>query len=834
LPLTITADAKSKVYGDPDPALTYQITSGSLRPGDSLSGSLSRVAGENVGSYAIQQGTLSAGSNYSLTFVGANFTITPRPLTVTADAKSKVYGDPDPSLTYQITSGSLRPGDSLSGSLSRVAGENVGSYAIQQGTLSAGSNYSLTFVGANFTITPRLLTVTADNKTKVYGDPDPALTYTITNGSLLPGDSLSGSLQRDPGHWVGNFAINQGTLTAGPNYDLTFISGILTITPRSVTVAADSKSKTYGDPDPQLTYQIILGTVITGDNFSGALVRDPGEDAGAYAIKQGTLTLGPNYNLGFVSANLTINLRPITVKADPKSKVYGNPDPPLTYTITSGSLAPGDAMTGSLTRQPGQNVGTYSIQQGTLSITNISNYNMVYVGDTFTINQRPLTLSADDKSKVYGEADPALTYQITAGSLAPGDSITGSLVRTPGENAGTYPINQGTLTVSNLSNYAFTFNGATFTIQKANLTVTADDKHKLVSEPDPAFTFTYSGFVSGDTEADIDTPPTCGVSVPHSLPGDYPITCSGGADNNYDFTYVPGTLSVTAVNNPPTDITLSNSSVDENQPVGTLVGSLTATDPDPGDTHTFTFCGGADDASFQLSGNNLLTNAVFDYETKASYDICIRADDGHGGTLDKPFTITVNNLPEPITATFRSAGAQDGWILESSEVSGSGGSLNATATTFNLGDDALDRQYRAILSFDTAALPDNATIISVTLKIKRQGIVGTNPFLTHGKILVDIRKGSFGTAVLELTDFKALASKNGVAQFVNAPLAGNWYSVNLNPAAFSFVNKAGLTQFRLRFAKDDNDDMGADYLKFFSGNAALAYRPVLIIQYTLP
>jgi hypothetical protein len=194
-------------------------------------------------------------------------------------------------------------------------------------------------------------------------------------------------------------------------------------------------------------------------------------------------------------------------------------------------------------------------------------------------------------------------------------------------------------------------------------------------------------------------------------------------------------------------------------------------------------------------------------------------------------TVTYNDPGPTSTATFYSIGAHDGFIRESTENSNTGGALNALATTFNLGDDAYDRQFRAILSFKTAPLPDTATIISVTLKIKRYSIVGTNPFLTHGKILVDIRKGPFGTALLQLTDFNAAAGKNNVAQFSNTPLAGNWYSVNINPTAFAFVNKTGITQFRLRFFKDDNDDMGADYLKFFSGNAAAAYRPVLIIQY---
>ena len=70
------------------------------------------------------------------------------------------------------------------------------------------------------------------------------------------------------------------------------------------------------------------------------------------------------------------------------------------------------------------------------------------------------------------------------------------------------------------------------------------------------------------------------------------------------------------------------------------------------------------------------------------------------------------------TSLFRSNGANDGWVLESGEDTGKGGSLNATATTFYLGDNAQDRQFRAILHFQTSTLPDNAVIVSVTLKIK--------------------------------------------------------------------------------------------------------------------
>ena len=76
----------------------------------------------------------------------------------------------------------------------------------------------------------------------------------------------------------------------------------------------------------------------------------------------------------------------------------------------------------------------------------------------------------------------------------------------------------------------------------------------------------------------------------------------------------------------------------------------------------------------------------------------------------------------------RSYAAHDGWVLESTERSGRGGSLNAKATTIRIGDDKLDRQFRGILSFDTSAVPDDAVITAATLSFKRQGVVGRDPF----------------------------------------------------------------------------------------------------------
>src|SRR5258705_3933039 len=179
--------------------------------------------------YAITQGTVALSSNYALTYVGANLTINARAITITADAKSKTYGDSDPALTYEITSGTLAFSDAFTGSLARDAGEAVGSYAITQGTVALSSNYALTYVGANLTINARAITITADAKSKTYGDSDPALTYAITSGTLAFSDAFTGSLARDASEGDLSYGIIQRTVALSSNYALTYVGANLTI-----------------------------------------------------------------------------------------------------------------------------------------------------------------------------------------------------------------------------------------------------------------------------------------------------------------------------------------------------------------------------------------------------------------------------------------------------------------------------------------------------------------------------------------------------------------------------------------------------------------------------
>jgi hypothetical protein len=545
LELTVTADAKSKIYGQIDPAFTYTVI-GELVEGDSFSGNLARVSGENVGTYAILQGTLTAGSNYTITYNTALFTILVRPIEVTADTKSKVYGDADPGLTYRITDGTLATGDAFTGSLTRVAGEKVGSYAIEQGSLALSTNYDLTYVPANLTITAKPIMVTANPQTKVYGDADPTFTYIYTPDGLEFDDTFDGALGRAPGEDVGIYAINIGGLVIvdgnnGDNYNLTFVSANLTITAKQITVTANPQTKFYGDVDPAFTYTYTQDGLEFDDSFDGALGRAPGEDVGTYAINIGGLVIvdgnnGDNYNLTFMSANLTITPKPITVTADAKTKTYGFQDPPLTYQVTEGGLVEGDSFSGGLARVSGEDVGSYTITRGTLTAG--SNYTITFVTAELTIDVRQIEVTAVAKSKIYGDSDPALTYTISNGSLAYADTFSGELEREEGEIVDIYEIQQGTLSLS--TNYALTYVPANFTITQRPITVTADNRSKTIGEDDPPLTYTWDGdLVFGETfSGELEREPGQDVGTYAILQGTLSL------NTNYNLTYVEGVFTI--------------------------------------------------------------------------------------------------------------------------------------------------------------------------------------------------------------------------------------------------------------------------------------------------
>ncbi|MBF2063463.1 MAG: DUF11 domain-containing protein [Calothrix sp. C42_A2020_038] len=111
------------------------------------------------------------------------------------------------------------------------------------------------------------------------------------------------------------------------------------------------------------------------------------------------------------------------------------------------------------------------------------------------------------------------------------------------------------------------------------------------------------------------------------------------------------TFTVTAPNNPPTDLSLSATSVDENVDANTVIGTFTTTDPDNGNTHTYSLVTGAgdtDNTAFTIDGDTLKINVSPDFETKSSYNIRVRTTDQGGLSYEEALTITVNDIDETI------------------------------------------------------------------------------------------------------------------------------------------------------------------------------------------
>ncbi|NCA07458.1 MAG: hypothetical protein EBS85_01830 [Micrococcales bacterium] len=561
-PITITPAAKTKTYGDNDPVLNYSITSGSLGYTDSLVGEISRESGENAGNYGYVIGNFGYyNPNYNITVNNTNrFTINKKHITVSGVDTQKYYGEADPELKY--SSSGLLWWDSLSGSISRATGETVGNYNYSQGTLTGGSNYIIDSVtGGKLVILKRPIDVCAGFKSKTYGDADPALTYENCGSYwLVNGDSFTGSIARNAGSNVGSYAITKGTLALSSNYELTYHQDNLQIDPKTIYIDAANKTKVYGNVDPSLTWSMASGYAWVGaDSPTVNLSRDSGENVGNYNINLGGVVGGSNYNVIVKPAVLEITKRDVTIKPNAKSKLYGDNDPDFPsfgasdYSVTSGSLKSGDALYLAMGRTSGEDVGQYSYTTGDLNYYN-TNYNItVDASNKFSINVRPITVTAVADSKQYGTADNNLTYTTSLNSLPNGTTValSGSLTRTAGEAVSSvgYDINQGTVTTANNANFSVSYVGAKLKITKRDLKLCAADKEITYGDSRPANSFSICEGATAFTDAVSSVTFSYSSPNPPSDAGSYKITpgaavFSSGTSANYNISYGDGTLTI--------------------------------------------------------------------------------------------------------------------------------------------------------------------------------------------------------------------------------------------------------------------------------------------------
>jgi hypothetical protein len=241
----------TQTYDGTQRIVTATTTTASLGHSLSYEGIVPAVYGPtatpptDAGSYTV---TATLDAPYSGNATGT-LVVTPRGVAVTADAKTKVYGEADPALTYTFDP-PLVVGDAFSGALARDPGENVGDYAITQGDLSAGGNYALSFVGAYFSITPA---------TQILTFP----TQDVPSRPLLPGGTFA----------IAPLATNEGPDSGQPIVYSSLASGVCTVDGTTVTMhamgacelAADQAGDTNHIAAEQATQTVTITAPVTAD-----------------------------------------------------------------------------------------------------------------------------------------------------------------------------------------------------------------------------------------------------------------------------------------------------------------------------------------------------------------------------------------------------------------------------------------------------------------------------------------------------------------------------------------------------------------------------------------
>ncbi|MBI2513224.1 MAG: hypothetical protein HYV96_14700 [Opitutae bacterium] len=309
-------------------------------------------------------------------------------------------------------------------------------------------------------------------------------------------------------------------------------------------------------------------------------------------------------------------------------------------------------------------------------------------------------------------------------------------------------------------------------------------------------------------------------------PGDGYVDIVGGAYYfRPDIQYIdPVTGEFSFANSDPEDQGIFDFLVAQNRPFGA---------PQWGLNYSPTGGGGYGDHDFTRKFMDFAPQLAFAYYWMKQYAV---ENQSHGTEFVNDHRVaTADDLPGFSSLTFTSIATADGWVLESSETSNAGGSLDATATgnsALKTGDNASKQQFKSILSFNTSALPDDATITGAALVLTR-GSQSGNPTATLGSLQADIKTGSFGPlADLEIGDFEAGYTYANVASLAVPANDGETAIGALDVNGLSAIKKNGKTQFRLYFSTDDDNDGVGDNIGWYSGEAAVPEnRPQLTVNY---
>ncbi len=581
--LHLTIDNIDKIYGDSSPVFTYSYVSG-LQNGDLLSSiiasySLSAAGStvlDNAGITRTINGTFTLNNGYTYVLTTGTMTVIKADLTVEIDSDTREYGDANG--TFSATYTGFRNGDDDTDintlatlSTTATALSNAGNYDIT-GTGASDNNYNFIYSNGTLEVTKATLVATSQNATREYGAADPTYTFNYTgfrNGdtAAMIDTGATGSSAAITAN-VGNYAIT-GSAALDNNYTFTYANtGVLTVTKAMLTATTQNATREYGATDP--AFNVVYTGLRNGDT---AAVLDTGptisttatimSNVGSYGITASG-AVDNNYNFTYVNTGtLSVAKAMLTATTQNATREYGAADPAFSIVYTGFRNGETQAVidtlgTASSAVTATTNVGSYTV---TGSGATDGNYDFTYANTgNLSITKAVLTATTQNATREYGAADPTFNIVYTGFKNGETQGVIDTLA-TGSSAAITANVGSHGITGSGASdnNYDFTYvNTGNLSITKAMLTIAANNASREVDEPDPAFTANYSGFRNGDTASVLDTAPVFGTAATALSPlGDYAITVSGAADNNYDFTYTNGILSIVPAPSPPASPTTS-------------------------------------------------------------------------------------------------------------------------------------------------------------------------------------------------------------------------------------------------------------------------------------
>lgn len=450
--VTIAADRKTMEYGTPkaeEPKLTATVTGvvEADRGKVTIDYELSRESSDEIGVYEISATYAAVQENYAVEFVPANFEITvATPLVDSAPTAAITYGETLGSATI-VGAMKNRKGESVAGSFAFVdallgrkpAVAESGKYPAIFTPKDTG-HYGDVEVEVDVEVRPATLTVVPEDKTVVYGDDPPDYTWhyegfvngdtaAVVTADACATNNLLCTYEKFSPVAAYDIAVVATNGLAAANY--VFVPraepATLTVTRCEVTVTAVSTNKLYGAADPEFT--VVVSGCVDSVSIAYSVSRVTGEGRGEYDINVTGDTVQGNYSVLFEHGHFTVLPRPIR-SATAAPQVYDGMKKTPVLTVTADGYDGVPSFTAGAWNGELVAAGTY-----TATVTGTGNFSGS-VDASFTILHRPMTVTADDKAKEYGDADPVFTAWL--GNRVAGDAFVPVVrfTREPGEAVG--------------------------------------------------------------------------------------------------------------------------------------------------------------------------------------------------------------------------------------------------------------------------------------------------------------------------------------------------------------------------------------------------------------